>query len=84
MKKKIIKKFVSAALTLSLVAGMTCFAGYGDSYAYGATTWDAAKGESLEDAMAEANVNHTKQQTEENTFKGIEKRLTPIQQKLQK
>lgn len=75
MKKKVIKKFVSAALTLSLAVGMTCFAGYGDSYAYGATAWDAANGESLEDAMAEANVNHTKLQTKANAFKGIEKKI---------
>ena len=75
MKTKAIRKLASMLLTAALISGAACAGGGQDLYAYAASTWDAAEGQTLTDAIASADAVHTKQQTQSGVFDNFKKLL---------
>ena len=75
MKTKAIRKLASLVLTAALISGAACAGGGQDLYAYAASTWDAAEGQTLTDAIASADAVHTKQQTQSGVFENFKKLL---------
>ena len=75
MKTKAIRKLALLVLTAALISGAACAGSSQDLYAYAASTWDAAEGQTLTDAIASADVAHTKQQTQSDVFGNFKKLL---------